>query len=199
MRFGKQIFLGVLIGLAVCVWLTFTMPRMRADAPPVPTPIVATPTAATPTPVKPVVAGLASIKILLYDVRMTVNDPIDDLVYGEIKDGGNTWAGFTTKKLLAKYPDCKAGALGTLTRTKAKATPTPKPTATPSPYTKTDATGTPFPTKSPTNLPFTKTINGYTYSYRPSYWNCADDQAGKDSLAAARAALKNASLPTLTN
>ena len=199
MRFGKQIFLGVLIGLAVCVWLTFTMPRMQADAPPVPTPVVATPTAATPTPVKPVVAGLASIKILLYDVRMTVNDPIDDLVYGEIKDGDNTWAGFTTKKLLAKYPDCEAGALGTLTRTKAKATLAPKPTATPSPHPGTDATGTPFPTKSPTNLPFTKTINGYTYSYRPSYWDCADDQAGKDALASARAALKNAALPTLTN
>jgi hypothetical protein len=199
MRFGKQIFLGVLIGLAVCVWLTFTMPRMRADAPPVPTPIVATPSVPTPTPVNPVVAGLASIKILLYDVRITVDDPIEDLVYGEIKDGGNTWAGFTTKKLLAKYPDCKAGALGMLTRTKAKATPTPKPTATPSPHPRNDATGTPFPTKSPTNLPFTKTINGYTYSYRPSYWNCADDQSGNDALAAARAALKNASLPTLTN
>jgi hypothetical protein len=86
---------------------------------------------------------------------MTVNDPIEDLVYGEIKDGDNTWAGFTTKKLLAKYPDCEAGALGTLIRTKAKATPTPKPMTTASPRPGTDATGTPIPTKSPTNQPFT--------------------------------------------
>ena len=199
MRFGKHIFLGVLIGLAVCVWLTFTLPRTQADAPPIPTPIVATPAVSTPTPVKPVVASLASIKILLYDLRMTVNDPIEDLVYGEIKDGDNTWAGFTTKKLLAKYPDCKAGALGTLTRIKAKATPTPNPTTTPSPYPRNDATATPFPAKSPINQPFTKTINGYTYSYRPSYWNCTDDQAGRDFLAAARASLKNASLSTLAN
>jgi len=199
MHFGKQIFLGALIGLAVCVWLTFTMPRMQADAPPAPTPIVTTSLVPTPTPVTPVVAGQGSIKLLIYDVRMTVTDPIEDLVYGEIKDGSNTWAGFTTRKLLAKYPGCKAGALGTLTRVVAKPTPTPKATATPSPHPKANATPTPFPTNTPTNLPFTKTINGYTYSYRPSYSNCTDDQPGRDTLAAARAAVKNAALPTLSN
>jgi hypothetical protein len=197
MRFGKQIFLGVLIGLAGCVWLTFTRPSMHADlehGPLLPTPVATVAAAPTSTPVTSAVAGQSSIKILLYGVTLTVSDPIEDLVYGEIKDGnGNTWAGFTTKTLLAKYPACKAGTLGTLVRAKAVVTPSATPTKTPLPGT------SPSPTKTPTNQPFSKTLGAYTYSYRPSYSTCATDQAGRDALAAARAAVKNGALPTLSN
>jgi hypothetical protein len=138
------------------------------------------------------VAGQASIKVLMFGVTLTVTDPISDLVYGEIKDGTNTWAGFTTEALLAKYPACKAGVLGTLVRTKAVATPTPSKSPTPS------ASPAPYATKTPANQPFKKTVGGYTYSYRPSYSTCATDQAGNDALAAGRAAVKNSALPTLS-
>jgi len=199
MRLGQQIFLGVLIGLAVCVWVTFTQPRLKAEEEAKVTPLPVAVQDPTPTPVKPVVAGQSSIKILIYNVKITVTDPITDLVYGEIKDGNNTWAGFTTKSLLAKYPACKAGALGTLVRIKASPTPTPSPTRSPSPSPSVIPTFTPIAIKSPTNQPFSKTIDGYTYTYRQAYYGCADDQAGRDAVAAARAAVKNSALPTLSN
>ncbi len=197
MRFGRPIFLGVLLGLAGCVWVTLTQPRMQADHVPVSTPLPTASTEPTPTPITPVVAGKSTVKILLYGVSLEVTDPITDLVYGEVKDGTDTWAGFTTEKLLAKYPACKAGALGTLVRSKAAPTPTPSPSPSRSPST--SASVTPFPTKTPANQPFKKIVGGYTYSYRPSYFSCADGQAGRNELAAARAAVKNAALPTLSN
>jgi hypothetical protein len=201
MRVSTQIFIGVGLGLAGCVWLTLTQPRtQRADLShqPVFTPL---PKASTPTPtaIAPASVHKTIIKILTYDVSFEVHDPISDLVYGEIKDGNNTWVGFTTKKLLAKYPDCKAGTLGVLTRVKASPTPTQSPSPSPSPTKSSSSSPTPFPSKTPSNQPFKMTIEGYTYSYKQSYSTCTDDQAGRNDLAAARAAVKNASLPTLTN
>jgi hypothetical protein len=195
MKVGRLIFLGALIGLAACVWLTLTRPRHSDN--------VAIPPAATPTPAPntspsgptPIVAGTASIRVLLYDATLTLTDPVTDLVYGPVKDGSNTWAGFTTKSLLARYPSCKAGALGTLVRVKA-----PSPSPSPSPRTSPSPSPSPSPSRSPSiKQPFKKTINGYTYTYRPAYFDCTTDQAGRDMLAADRAAIINGVIPTLSN
>jgi hypothetical protein len=197
MRLRWQVFLGILIGSSICVWFTLTQPRTQANInrAPLVTPIPTLAIGPTPTPVKPVVVGKYLVTILFFGVTLEVTDPISNLVYGQLYDGYSTGAGFTTRRLLAKYPTCKAGVLGTLVRTKAartpSASPTPSNTPTPSFF--------PYPTRTPYNQPFHKTIGEYTYSYRPSYSSCADDQAGLDELAAARAALKNASLPTLSN
>ncbi len=207
MHLGRYIFLGAIVGLAACIWITLMQPRLKEQlgarfASPSPLPsasVEPTPSPAHPT-ATPMVAGQSSVKISFYGVTLTVTDPISDLVYGGINDGsGNVWAGFTTERLLAKYPACKAGALGTLVR--AKATPTPTPHKTPTPSFNPNASPSPsFSTKTPDpNQPFSKTVGGYTYSYRPSYSTCAPDQAGRDALAAARAAVKNGALPTLSN
>jgi len=149
----------------------------------------------TPTPSAdptdaPLLAGQSRVGISIYDASIVVVDPISDLVYGEVNWTGGKAAAFTTESLLAKYPECKAGALGTLVR--AKSSPPPTPSKTP------DSSRTPVPTRTPTNQPFSKYLNGYTYSYRPPAFTCADDKAGLDTVAAAVAALKNQALPTIT-
>jgi hypothetical protein len=180
----------------MCVWLTLTHPRTRGDQDvaghhPTPSPVDAAP---TPSPSgAPVVAGQAVIKLLPYDASVIAADPIVDLVYGEIKDGKNTWIGFTTETLLAQYPACRAGALGTLIRVKASPSPSPSPTPSPPP------SRTPAVVKTPANQPFKKTVGGYAYSYRAPASNCASDQAGRNAVIAATAAVKNQALPTLTS
>lgn len=193
MRFSGYIITGSILGLSVCVWLTLTHPRTRGDDTLVGSKSTPVQDLATPTPSTSVgpVAGQASIKIAAFEVNLIVADPIVDLVYGEVKDRTSSGSvSFTTQALLAKYPDCKAGALGTLVRVKA---PTPSPTRSPSP--------TPYrsnaPTRTPANQPFKKTIAGWTYSYRAPAFTCVTDQSGRNAVAAAVAALKNQALPTL--
>jgi hypothetical protein len=135
----------------------------------------------------PAVAGQSTITVSLFNIKLAAADPITDLVYGEVKTGGVTGAGFTTEALLAEYSACKAGALGTLVRTKAAPTSSPKPTP----------SRTPLPTKTPTNQPFSKTVGGYTYTYKSPAFTCVTDKPGRDTVAAAVAALKNQALPTL--
>jgi hypothetical protein len=130
--------------------------------------------------------GQSLVGISIFDVKLTVTDPITDLVYGEVKNYGSASAGFTTESLLAKYPMCKAGALGALVRVKSPNSPTPSPTRSAA------------PTRTPSyNQPFKKWVAGYTYSYQSPYFTCADDQPGRNLVAQAVAALKN-QLPTLT-
>ena len=198
MQFGRLIFLGILIGVAACVWLTITQPSLQSGhviKPSVSVRATTTPVATTPAPGTPVVAGQSSIRVVLYGVTLTVTDPVSDLVYGVVKDGDNSWAGFTTERLLAKYSNCKPGALGTLIRVAATPTPIAKPSPSINPF----ASPNPYPTRTPYNQPFRKTVGGYTYSYRPAYYSCATDQAGLDELASDRAAIQNAILPTLSN
>jgi hypothetical protein len=138
----------------------------------------------------PSLAGLTIVKISLFDVRLGATDPIADLVYGSVKGSPNTVA-FTTETLSAKYADCKAGALGTMTRSKATPTPTPRRTASPSASPRASAS----PGLSTTG--FIKSIGGYDYYYHRPAFSCVTDRAGRDTVAAAKAALVNAALPTL--
>lgn len=196
MRFSGHIITGLILGLSICVWLTLTHPRTKGDqaltqARPTPS------QEATPTPSPsntPVVAGQALIKLSVFNASLTVADPIVDLVYGDVKAGATSSLGFTTETLLAKYPSCTAGALGTLVRVKAP-TPSPTPSAKATPHPKTS----PVPTRTPANQPFKKTVDGYAYSYRAPAFTCATDPSGRNALAAAVAALKNQALPTLTS
>jgi len=146
--------------------------------------------AITPTPAAdpadaPLLAGQSRVSLSLFDASIIVVDPISDLVYGPMYAGNNT-IGFTTESLLAKYPDCKAGALGTLVRTKVSSTPKPTPTPSTSAF------------RTPSNQPFSKYMGGYLYTYRPTYSVCADDKTGEDALAADIDALKNQALPTIS-
>jgi hypothetical protein len=191
MRLWGFILTGLVIGLSICVWLTLTQPRTRGDQDMVQANPTPSQEALAPSPSSSsnaVVAGQASIKILPFSVTLTAADPITDLVYGEIKDGKNISVGFTTETLLAKYPACTAGALGTLVRVKAP-TPSPSPSQSPVPPRS--------PTRTPANQPFKKTVGDYAYSYRTASFTCATDQAGRNAVVAATAALKNQALPTL--
>jgi hypothetical protein len=191
MRLWGFILTGLVLGLSICVWLTLTQPRTHGDQALVPAYPTPSQEAAAPMPsssTNPAVAGQASIKLLPFDVTLTAADPITDLVYGEAKDGKTTSVGFTTETLLAKYPACTAGALGTLVRVKA---PTPSPTPSQSP---TPSRG---PVRTPANQPFKKTVAGYAYSYRAPLFTCATDQSGRNAVVAAVAAFKNQALPTL--
>jgi hypothetical protein len=144
----------------------------------------------------PLPAGQSRVNISLFGVKMVVADPIDDLVYGTLGDSSRKMVGFTTQALLAQYPLCKPGALGYLSR-KQHIGPTGSPSASPTP------SYTPRYTSSPNPLGkngLVKTIGNFDYYYlSPSYsqLSCANDQFGRNSIAAAKAAVLNAALPTL--
>lgn len=151
--------------------------RLPASTSPSPSPTSsASPSPSAEPSTGPSVAGTANITIGIYGVKLTAIDPLTDLTYGQVASGGFTAAGFTTESLLAKYPGCKPGssALGTLTRR----TKSQKPTA---------------------QEKFIKVVGDYTYYYIKPTSFCATDQAGKDSLAAARVTLSNTVLPTISN
>jgi len=120
----------------------------------------------------PAVAGTASVKIAQFGVSFTVTDPIVDLTYAPEPDGSYIVAAFTTQSLLAKYPVCKAGVLGSLVRKPIQAAKSADDT-------------------------YIKTLNGFKYYYVAAFGYCASDQAGRDSIAADRAAVQNGALPTL--
>lgn len=194
MRLSGYIITGLIVGLGICVWLTLVHPQIRdrnlAQSPANPTPTEIMLPSSSPTGSPGLAAGQAIVKLLPFEISLTVADPIVDLVYGRLGDDDNPTVGFTTESLLARYPACSAGALGTLVRVRA---PTPSPTTTPSPTPRRSTA----PTRTPQNQPFKKTIDGYIYTYRTPTFSCATSQTGRDTLAAARAALVNGSLPTL--
>jgi hypothetical protein len=180
---------GWLVGLFVISEMNFAQAdRLVVASTPSPSPstsvkVLPAPTY-TPPPKK--VAGQSSVRLSLYDVTLTVAEPITDLVYGEVKYNGRTVPGFTTEKLLAKYTACKAGALGTLVRSPAKsASPSPSRSVRPS-------------TRIDPNAPFSKTVGAYAYTYQRPAFTCVTDQEGRNAIAAAIAALKNQALPTVT-
>jgi hypothetical protein len=130
--------------------------------------------ASTPSP-SPAVAGTASITIAQYGIHLTVTDPIIDLTYDMAHSGAYPVAALTTASLVAKYPGCKPSntnnALGQIVR-----------------KTSTASTGT-----------LIKKLGSWNYFYLKPSGYCATDQAGQNALAAARAAVLNAALPTLSN
>jgi hypothetical protein len=153
-----------------------------------------------PTPSEtPLPAGQERVTIGVFGVRLIATDPIGDLVYGAVGTNSYRTAGFTTEAFIAQYPLCKPGVLGSLSRklhVGSTRSPSPSPTRSPS--------GTPKPTASPQALGpngFIKTVGNFDYYYvQPSGAGiyCATDQAGRNALAAAKSALINAVLPSLS-
>ncbi|MDB5178692.1 MAG: hypothetical protein JWN01_635 [Patescibacteria group bacterium] len=148
----------------------------QAVGSPSPSPSGSVEPAPTPSPSpSPAVAGTASVAISQFGVRLTATDPLLDLTYAPIQSAGLTVAGFTTESLLAKYPSCKPGALGALVRR-------------------------PQSQKAPSWNKLVKTLGSYSYYYSAaSASDCTNDQAGHNTYAAAKAALANGVLPTLSN
>lgn len=144
-----------------------------------PTALPTTAPLATPEPAPtptPVVAGTGSVSISQWAIKLTVADPVADLTYDMVKNGSYTVAGLSTRALIAKYPTCAPSAantaLGQIVQKKAGFT----------------SAGT-----------IIKQAGVYKYYFIAPAGFCATDQAGRDVLAAARAAIKNSVLPTLTD
>jgi hypothetical protein len=153
-----------------------------ASAGPSPSPL-ATPqsTDATPTPSpssSPAVAGAATMVISEYGVKLATADPVADLTYSMVPSGQYQVAALTTESLLAKYSSCKPSAsnnaLGFVVQKK------------------------PADPASSLDIPI-KTIGAYKYYYVKPSGYCATDQAGENTLAAARAAIVNSTVPSLSN
>lgn len=146
-----------------------------ATASPAPTPTpLATP---EPSPsATPLVAGTGSVSISQLAIKLTVADPVADLTYDMVKNGEYTVAGLSTRSLISKYPACAPSdsnsGLGQIVRKKAGI----------------KSSGT-----------LIKQAGVYSYYYVAPVGFCASDVAGRNTLAAARAAVKNATLPSLTN
>jgi hypothetical protein len=152
--------------------------QLKQDGGPTTSPTPSANAAADPSPspspsTTPAVAGTASISISQFGVHFTVTDPVTDLTYSPEPSGAYTVAAFTTQSLLAKYPACKPGVLGSLVR---------KPTN----------------AAKSANDTFIKALGGYDYYYVAAYGYCASDQSGRDTIVADRAAIQNGALPTLT-
>lgn len=196
LRFGRLIIIGVVIGLGIGDYLHLTN-KIKSErdtqvvAQTKKTPVPSATPSASPTDT-PLVAGQASIKISTYHIKLVASDPITDLAFGELQYNGSNEVGFTTEALLAKYPACKAGALGYLMRTKAR-TPasTRSPVPTPSDYYR-------APRTTLYNQRFQKTVGGYTYTYVNPGYNCATDSSGQNQVTQAKAALISDALPTIT-
>jgi hypothetical protein len=128
----------------------------------------------SPSPSAGAVAGSQSVSISQWNVHLTVTDPISDLTFGMVTDGRYQVAGFTSANLLAKYPTCKPGALGELIRW-------PAGTA-----------------AHAGDVDLHKSIGGYNYYYKNPIFSCVSDNDGRNAVAADKAAVVNAALPTLS-
>jgi hypothetical protein len=150
----------------------------KAAATPAPEATVAP--VATPEPSvtpRPLAPGQAYVKFNQYGVYVTVTDPVLDLTYDMVGSKGSEYVSLSTRTLLAKYSDCLPSAtnnaLGQIIQ---------------KPHGQKLSWGVLF-----------RQAGAYDYYYRAPSGSCADDRAGQNELAAARAAIKNAVLPTLTN
>jgi cytoskeletal protein RodZ len=155
--------------------LTYQLKQNQGTNSPSPSPASSSTSSSSPIPSpssSPAVAGTASLSISQFGVSFTVNDPIVDLTYAPEQSGSYTVAAFTTQSLLAKYPACKPGVLGSLVR---------KPKNASASY----------------NDKLIKAIGNFNYYYVQSYSYCATDTAGSNIVAADRAAVENSALPTL--
>jgi hypothetical protein len=151
----------------------------------------------TETPLPP---GQSRVHVSLFGVKLTVSDPISDLTYGPVESGYTKLAGFTTESLLAEYPLCKPGVLGSLYR-KQHVGPSPTPTPSHRPTPSSSATPKYSPSPSPVGKNgFVKTIGNFDYYYQQpgsALLSCTTDQFGRNALAEAKAAVINSALPTL--
>jgi hypothetical protein len=123
----------------------------------------------------PAVAGANSITISELGIKLTAGDPVTDLTYGMVPSGSYMVAALTTESLIAKYAGCKPSkannVLGEIVRKKPGVSSTGE---------------------------LIKRVGDYNYFYLKPSGSCATDASGQNALAAARAAVKNAVLPTLT-
>ena len=144
-----------------------------AVAPATPTPLATPEPSPTPTPA---VQGTSSVSISQLAIKLTVADPVADLTYDMATSGAYPVAALSTRSLISKYSACKPSssntALGFIVQKKLGLTSTGK---------------------------LIKQAGAYNYFYIAPTGFCATDQAGRDILAAARAAIKNSVLPTLSN
>ncbi|GAC1372467.1 MAG: hypothetical protein NVSMB39_6680 [Candidatus Saccharimonadales bacterium] len=129
----------------------------------------------SPTPA-PVVAGTSSINVSQLGIKLTASDPVADLTYDMTTSGAYPVAALSTRALISKYPTCKPSAantaLGFIVQKKTGFTSTGK---------------------------LIKQAGIYNYFYIAPIGFCAADTDGRNTLAAARAAVMNAVLPTLIN
>lgn len=137
--------------------------------------------AATPTPsptavpsAAPVVPGTTPVRFDQLGVAVAATAPISDLTYAYQLVSGLAVANLTTTGLVAQYPACKPGAaLGQLVRR-------------------------PKTSRAASTSKLIKSFGDYNYYYVAAAYNCASDSAGRASVAAAKAALLDTVLPSLT-
>ena len=146
--------------------LKYQLNQNGSSASPSPDPSNDPSPSASPSPSNsPAVAGTASVPISQFGVKFTANDPITDVTYQPAPNGSYQVAAFTTQSLIAKYPACKVGAIGSLAK---------KRTNTKSPY---DT--------------YIKTIGGYYYFYVSPVFTCTGTTDGRNQIAQDEAQLKN--------
>lgn len=128
----------------------------------------------SPTPSEtPAVLGTTNVKFDQLGVAVTTAAPIADLTYAYQLISGLAVANLTTTGLVAQYPACKPGAaLGQLVRR-------------------------PKTSRAASTSKLIKSFGDFNYYYVAPAGNCASDAAGRASVAAAKAALLDAVLPTL--
>jgi hypothetical protein len=151
--------------------------QMKQDkaASPSPSPSEDPEPTASPSPSEsPAVAGANIITISQLDIKLTASDPVADLTYGMANSGVYKVAALTTQSLVAKYSGCRPSdtnnALGQIVRKEPGRA----------------SSGT-----------LVKKLGNWNYFYIAPSGSCATDAAGNNALAAARAAVKNAVMPTI--
>ena len=123
----------------------------------------------------PAVLGAQTVDLTQLGVKLTVGDPIADLTYDHEVVGSLDVANLTTSSLVAKYPACKPGAaLGMVVRRPLSSKP------------------------SSSSTKFLKTFGKYNFYYVPPTSNCGGTVPGQADVTAAKSALVNTVLPTLS-
>ncbi len=150
--------------------------QKQAAASPSPSPGITAGNAAAPAPAaSPGVLGAQTVDLTQLGVKLTVGDPIADLTYDHELVGSLQVANLTTSSLVAKYPACKPGtALGMVVRRPLNSKP------------------------SSSSTKFLKTFGKFNFYYVPSTGNCGGTPAGQAAVTAAKSALVNTVLPTLS-
>lgn len=153
--------------------LTYQLKQKVATA--VASPSPSTSVSPSPTPSEaPAVLGTTTVKFNQLGVAVAAADPIADLTYSYQLIAGLAVANLTTTGLVAQYPSCKPGAaLGQLVRR-------------------------PKTSRAAPSSKLIKAFGDYNYYYVAAPGNCATDTAGRASVAAAKAALIDAVLPSMT-
>lgn len=150
--------------------------QLKQDQATSPSPEASPSPSADPSPSSAPVLGAQSVELVELGVKLSTSDPIADLTYSYQQVAGLAVANLTATSLLAKYPACKPNtALGMIVRRPLNSKPNTSASK------------------------LIKQLGNYKYYYVASSVACAPDAAGRATLAAARAALVNTVLPTLSN